>query len=213
MQEQGTLFSSLATERTSEVPGLFLRNDFISMAEEQELLACVEDGPWQSDWRRRIQQYGLGYSSSGGKPAWVRDFPPWLLPLACRVAQDANFERFPENCVVNEYIPPLGIAPHRDYPAFGATIACVSLGSDIILDFIKSDRSARVPIFVPARSLWVISGPARSEWLHGIAPRFNDIVAGERRPRQRRISITFRTARNAALVPGHHGKLDFQSFV
>jgi alkylated DNA repair dioxygenase AlkB len=118
--------------------------------------------------------------------------------------QDATFKSFPGNCVINEYIPPLGIAPHRDYPAFGERIACVSLGSDIILDFVAADRSQRVPVHVPARSLWVITGPARNKWLHAIAPRLNDVIAGERRKRTRRVSITFRTAKDPSIIPASH---------
>jgi hypothetical protein len=185
----------------AEPPGFNLRPDYITPAEEQALLAQVENGPWENDWRRRIQQYGLGYGSSGGPPKWIRDFPTWLIELARRVAADANFPRFPEKSVINEYIPPLGIAPHKDYPAFGSPIACVSLGSDVILDLISQDRSRRVPIHVPARSLWTLSGEARSKWLHGIAPRLNDTIAGLRRPRQRRVSITFRVARDPRTLP------------
>jgi alkylated DNA repair dioxygenase AlkB len=183
------------------VPGFSLRNDYITPEEEQALLAQVDGEPWQSDWRRRIQQYGLRYRESGGPPSWVRDFPDWLIPLAHRVAVDAPFDRFPENCVVNEYIPPLGIAAHKDYPAFGSCIACVSLGSDVILDLMSANRKIRVPVLVPARSLWVAAGEARSKWMHGIAPRLNDTISGEKRKRGRRISITFRTANDPATVP------------
>jgi alkylated DNA repair dioxygenase AlkB len=179
------------------VRGLSLRPDYINADEESALLAHVEAGPWETDWRRRIQQYGLGYAENGGKPTWLRDFPEWLSALAERVARDAQFECLPENCVINEYIPPLGIGPHKDYPAFGPTIACVSLGSDIVLDFISSDRTVRAPLHVPARSLWIITGEARSRWLHGISPRLHDVIAGERRKRTRRVSITFRTAKSS----------------
>ena len=115
-----------------------------------------------------------------------------MIPLAKRVEVDASFERFPENCVINEYVPPLGIGPHKDYPAFGPAIACVSLGSDIVIDF-THPNGRKVPIDVPARSLWVITGEARSVWRHGIATRLADVIHGERRLRERRVSITFRT--------------------
>src|SRR4051812_16574237 len=101
---QGQLFATAAVNEIG-VPGFSIQPDYITPAEESDLLARVENGPWQTDWRRRIQQYGLGYSDSGGKPTWIRDFPDWLATLAARVARDADFERFPENCVINEYIP------------------------------------------------------------------------------------------------------------
>jgi alkylated DNA repair dioxygenase AlkB len=179
-----------------DVPGFSLRKDYIDVHEEATLLAHIDAQLWETDWRRRIQQYGLGYSGEHGRtPGWLRDFPDWLVPLAQRVSHDAPLERFAENCVINEYIPPLGIGPHRDYGAFGPTVACVSLGSDIILDLTHPERGLRVPVHVPARSLWVLTGEARSEWLHGIAGRLSDVIDGERRKRERRVSITFRTGK------------------
>jgi len=196
--EQAELFSTTPYSAPQPlVPGFSIRWEYITAEEERALLDHVESGPWQNDYRRRIQQYGLGYAADrGGSPAWVRDFPNWLVPLAEKVARDANFARFPENCVINEYIPPLGIAPHKDYPAFGPIVACVSLGSDIVLDLSYPAREQEVSVHVPARSLWVLGGEARSNWRHGIAPRLTDIIHGERRKRARRVSITFRTARD-----------------
>src|SRR5687767_13964687 len=104
---QAELFETKQGEMDQGVPGFWMRRDYISAAEEHELLAQVETGSWETDWRRRIQQYGLGYSGDNGKSSWVRDLPERLLPLAGQVARDAGFERFPENCVINEYIPPL----------------------------------------------------------------------------------------------------------
>ena len=195
--EQGELFAlervGLATA-PPEIPGFRLTEDYIDVQEERFLLEHVDAARWQNDFRRRIQQYGLGYAADReGKPSWVRDFPEWLLTLAGKAAQDSGFDRFPENCVINEYIPPQGIGPHRDYSDFGPTVACLSLGSDIVMEFANLERSLKYPILVRARSFWVISGPARFEWTHGIAPRLHDLIAGERRRRARRVSITFRT--------------------
>jgi alkylated DNA repair dioxygenase AlkB len=194
MQQQ-ELFE-IGTPQIRGIPGFLLKENYITPAEEFELLLHIDTGPWQNDYRRRIQQYGLGYGAErGGTPVWVRDFPDWLARLGERVACDAGFDRSPENCVINEYIPPQGIAPHKDYPAFGPTIACVSLGSDVLLDLIHSERSERVSIHVPARSFWVMTDEARSDWQHGIAPRLTDLIRGERRKRAGRVSITFRTAK------------------
>ncbi len=117
-----------------------------------------------------------------------------LKHAATGVAEDAPMERFPENCVINEYIPPLGIGPHRDYPEFGPTIACVSLGSDVVMNFANRELNRRVSVYVPRRSFWAISGEARWKWTYAIAPRLSDTIHGEHRLRGRRISLTFRTA-------------------
>jgi alkylated DNA repair dioxygenase AlkB len=196
MRQEG-LFSLdlIIAQQKPGIPGFELELDYLTPGEEQELLAHIDTQSWQTDYRRRIQQYGLGYASESLKsPTWLRDFPPWLLPLAERVSKDA-FDRPAENCVINEYLPSQGIGAHRDYPAFGDVVACVSLGSDIVIDFTEPEQKLRVPLHIPARSFWKISGEARWKWLHGIAPRLSDTIAGERQPRARRISITFRTAK------------------
>ena len=198
---QEELFAAADVVRAAErprIPGFRLECNYLTPDEERDLVACVDAGGWQTDWRRRIQLYGLGYGSGG--PRWVQDFPPWLLPLARRVTLDGVFERFPENCVINEYVPPIGIGPHLDYPVFGPVVACVSLCSDIVVDFREPDGMVRVPVHVPSRSLWVITGEARWKWTHGIAHRFADNIDGERHPRTRRISITFRTAKDPRIV-------------
>lgn len=184
------------------IPGFLLERDYVDEHEEQALLDALAAGPWETDWQRRIQQYGLGYGEAG-PPKWVRDFSSWLTPLAQRVYEDGHLERFPENCVINEYLPGKGIGPHSDYSAFGNRVACVSLGSDVVMDFTERATSRRVSLHVPARSLWVISGPSRWEWTHAIAHRKSDVIGGVRTPRGRRVSITFRTAsdKNRVRVP------------
>jgi alkylated DNA repair dioxygenase AlkB len=194
--------SSIASPQSS-VPGLVVRHEYIQQAQEEMLLAQIEPGPWEADFRRRNQQYGLGYGGTeerSGELSWVRDFPPWLAELAQRITSDGFLPRFPENCVINDYAPGVGIGPHRDYPPFGSVIAAVSLLSDVIIDFERPDKSVRIPVLVPARSLWVASGEARWKWTHGIAPRLSDVVDGEKRKRGRRISLTFRIAKDPSLV-------------
>jgi alkylated DNA repair dioxygenase AlkB len=192
---QQELFPSIKAgpEVPTAVDGFRLQLDYLTQEEEAHLIAQIDAQTWQTDYRRRIQQYGFGYTSGSGEaPVWLRDFPAWLQPLAERVSRDA-FTGPAENCVINEYIPPQGIGSHRDYETFGPVVACVSLGSDIVMDFTQPEDKLRIPVLVPARSFWVISGEARSNWLHGIARRFRDEIAGEKRFRARRISITFRT--------------------
>ena len=212
MRQQPLFPSPLVEPPPPAVPGLVVRPSYVGAAEEAALLAHVEGGPWQADFRRRVQIYGLGYggpdsgsgSGSGSEPedrsgalVWVRDFPPWLAALAQRVTADGFLPRPAENCVINDYAPGVGIGPHRDYPPFGGVIAAVSLISDVVVDFARLDGSARAAVVVPARSLWVASGEARWAWTHGIAARRSDVIEGERRKRGRRVSLTFRIARDA----------------
>ena len=174
-----------------DVPGFFLQLNYITPAEERDLLQKVDTGTWDTEWRRRVQRYGTSYGTAKGRVISA-GFPNWLVPIASKVAEDAKFDRFPDNCVINEYQAGQGIAPHKDYFTFGPRVACVSLGSDVLLDFHSEDRKTKRSVLVPARSFWIISNDARTKWLHGIAPRLFDVVGGERRKRERRVSVTFR---------------------
>jgi alkylated DNA repair dioxygenase AlkB len=204
---------STAAVDVQAVPGFTLLEDWIDEGEERRLLEAVDAGSWSSDWRRRVQIYGLGYGGDDelasdlrtrarARPRWVGDLPAWVRPLAARVLAEGHLPRFAENVVVNEYLPGVGIGAHRDDPAFGPRVACVSLAADVILDLSHAGDGRRVSIDVPARSLWVMTGEARTSWKHAIAARKSDVVGGLRRARRRRISITFRTARGERPPPG-----------
>jgi alkylated DNA repair dioxygenase AlkB len=189
--KQEELFHGISELQSPNVPGFLLQPGYITLEEETELLDKVDAHEWDTDWKRRVQRYGALYGTAK-EPEVAAPLPEWLDALAMKVAKDADFDRYPENCVINEYQPGQGIAPHKDYPSFGRTVACVSLGSGVVLDFHTEDRETKRSIFIPARSLWIISGDARTNWLHGIAPRLFDTVHGEKRKRERRVSITFR---------------------
>lgn len=139
---QAALFPLGEPVSRPRIPGLVVQPDYIQEAEEKRLIERVEEGPWETDFKRRVQQYGLGYGGDeGGEVSWVRDFPPWLEELAQRLTNEGWLPRFPENCVVNDYAPGVGIGPHRDYPPFGSVIAAVSLLYDVVIDFARRDGS------------------------------------------------------------------------
>src|SRR5688572_17749018 len=73
------------------VPGFTLHEDYLSPQEEAELLTHIDVASWETDWRRRIQQYGLGYAEGHGTRAtWLRPLPGWLETLAHRVQHTAH---------------------------------------------------------------------------------------------------------------------------
>ncbi|BGO95223.1 hypothetical protein NBRC10512_002987 [Rhodotorula toruloides] len=100
-------------------------------------------------------------------------------------------ERGANHCLVNEYLPSQGILPHTDGPAYHPLTATLSLSSHTILSLRSppswlsspspSTTSAsqkasdakeveKVDVFLPARSLVLLSGKLYEEWLHGIQP-------------------------------------------
>jgi alkylated DNA repair dioxygenase AlkB len=228
---QGDFFSP---KPAPQVPGLVVVPDYISADEERGLLAHVDAGEWSNDFKRRVQVYGLGYGSNddegedGDEPPpklkgaelarqrrklkpeaaqWIRDLPAWVAPLARRLVDDGHLPRYPENVVVNDYAPGVGIAPHCDYAPFGAPIVAVSLGSDVVLDFVPMRGGEKAVVHAPARSMWAVHGAARWQWKHGIAPRLSDVIDGVRVKRARRVSITFRVARAGPVADVVEGAL------
>lgn len=96
---------------------------------------------------------------------------------------------------------PLHLIATDTEACFGPALLIVSLGSDIVMaltKFAKKEEGeepaieSRKYIHVPRRSLLILSGAARYEYTHGIAPRKWDKVAGDLQPRGTRLSLTFR---------------------
>jgi len=177
--------------------GLVYHRHFVSPDEADALLGHVDASPWREDLRRRVQHYGFRYDyrARAVDPAdRIGPLPPWLADLAERLAADGIFDRPPDQAIVNEYLPGQGIAPHVDrQPCFGPTVATLSLGGAISMQFDQGSATPRTDIRLAAGSLLVLTGEAWAAWRHGIAARKADVVDGRRIPRIRRLSITFRT--------------------
>ena len=137
-------------------------------------------------------------------------FPPPSTPSRARQA------------ILNLYYPGEGISPHVDLlTRFGDGIVGISLGSGCVMSFRKelgqkehqgapSVHAGDVHgmldeehLYLPERSIVVLSEEARYKWTHGIRGRTKDFVRrdddgeGEWIPRGVRLSITFRW-----LLPG-----------
>ncbi|KAJ7147352.1 hypothetical protein C8R46DRAFT_1180236 [Mycena filopes] len=103
--------------------------------------------------------------------------------------------------ILNLYHAGEGITPHVDLLGrFGDGIVGISLGSSCAMDFARVDEAGGdvrpTKLFLPERTMIVLSGDARYAWTHGIEKRVNDLVAdadGFRIvERGVRLSITFR---------------------
>jgi alkylated DNA repair dioxygenase AlkB len=178
------------------IPGLTLHPNFITPAEEGDLLSMIDTQPWRADLQRRVQHYGYRYDYKARQVTsdlYLGPLPVWLQVLAESLVQRGLFPHLPDQVIVNEYLPGQGIAPHIDcVPCFGSVIASLSLGSDVVMDFGRSDGSEKISHRLPARSLLIMTGAARYHWQHSIAKRKTDVVDGQKIIRQRRVSLTFR---------------------
>jgi alkylated DNA repair dioxygenase AlkB len=156
-------------------------------AEEAELTAWIDAQPWDEELSRRRQFYGGSY----GADDEFREVPAILHALAERLCDAGLLSEMPDRVLINEYFPGQGIAAHVDYhPRFGDEVAMVSLLDSYPMRFARGEEVYEK--WLERRSACVISGPSRYEWTHEIARRLSDPVAGGRRMRGRRVSITFR---------------------
>jgi alkylated DNA repair dioxygenase AlkB len=172
------------------IAGLEYRPDFIGDDVERELighLSVAELLPFKfQGWtgKRLTCTFGWRYDFDDRSFAPAEPIPDWLLPLRAKAAAFAGVS--PEDFVhalLVRYDPGAGIGWHRDRSVF-ETVVGVSLGAPAVLRFRRRREVGfeRASIDLEPRSAYRLSGPARHEWEHSIAP-------GE----TLRFSITFRT--------------------
>ncbi|MCL4879242.1 MAG: alpha-ketoglutarate-dependent dioxygenase AlkB [Anaerolineae bacterium] len=180
----------------TSISGLHIIPEYLTEMHEKRLLSLVDAQPWMHDLRRRVQHYGYCYDyrrRTIKKSMHLGDLPDWLLELAYRVQDDGFIREVPDQVIVNEYLPGMGIAAHVDCaPCFGGTILSFSLGSRCVMDFTHVHTGAEKSFLLEPRSLLILKDDARYDWKHGIAPRQTDFYNGEAIYRGRRISLTFR---------------------
>ena len=180
------------------VPGLKVFEDFLTPDEQAECVKRVEAAvnQWRDDLSRRVQHYGWRYDYKARAitpDMHIGTLPDWLERLAQKLYDAELFETKPEQVIVNEYEPGQGIATHIDHRGFGPTVCTISLLDDWEMDFSENWRDKQ-PALLKRGSCVLLTGPSRSEWQHGIAPRKTD--DNRQKHRKRRISLTFRTVLN-----------------
>ena len=174
------------------IPGLGYWPDFISEAEEGELLDMIDAQPWNTDIKRRTQYYGGRYRDENGQPGQAGILPDWLKPYAERLREAGHFSRTPDRAGINDYAPGTGIGAHRDLGGEAIEIiAILSLNAAIMFEMTRIGFETQ-PHYLQPRSLFIMQGEARHKWYHGIPGRRSDRVGGVIVPRRRRLSITFR---------------------
>lgn len=95
-------------------------------------------------------------------------------------ASAANTRSMSRQAILNHYFPGEGITPHVDLlRRFADGIIGVSLGSGTVMTFQKvhpTGESDRWDLYLPGRSIIVLTKDARYNWTHGIDGRSGDYV-------------------------------------
>lgn len=162
---------------TPILPSLQYGDDFVSEAEERELIALVdrvELSPFRfQQWtgKRLTHSFGWSYDFEAGRFEPVQPIPDWLLPLRDRAAAFARLK--PGDLVqalLIRYDPGAGIGWHKDRPVFEHVIG-ISLGSPATMRFRRraGPRFERTSALLQPRSVYHLSGQVRHEWEHSIA--------------------------------------------
>ena len=114
-----------------------------------------------------------------------------------KTTENGNNLDFPHlnQLTINQYKPGEGIGSHVDTPsAFGDGLISISLNGGIVMEFRNVASHEKKLVYLPPRSLVLMSGPARFDWEHMIVTRRTDTVQGQVMPRTLRVSLTLRTA-------------------
>lgn len=164
------------------IPGLLFIKETLQEDQRAELLRNIDQQPWSTSLRRRVQQYGYMYDYTHKviQPQYLGPLPAWLDPLLQALPQ-ARWNQ----CIINEYCVGQGIGQHTDNRRFGPIVASYTVEGQcnmILRPYWSSDWLPKNVHPFQENETYIFSGSARSEWTHEIIP-----VA------HRRVSITLRT--------------------
>jgi len=187
LSEQFSLFA----EKSSAPEGLRYAAGFISPDLEKDLIARIVALPLQPfqfgqyEGKRRVVSFGHRYDYTLRGLQQAEPIPSWLEPVIAKVERFGGSLTKIAQVLCTEYDTGVGIGWHRDKPHFDRIFG-LSLASSCKFRFRRplGSKWERFTLDAEPRSIYMMTGPSRSEWEHSIpaveAPRY---------------SITFRTMR------------------
>lgn len=196
MTQQSSLFAEPADKELRRdflgIQGLIYMPRFLQCERQVRILEDIDNEPWQDDLKRRVQHYGYKYdykTRAINHSMYVGPLPPFAVEVASQLLFLGMITEYPDQLIVNEYMPGQGISAHVDCePCFKNTIATVSLGSTCEMDFISLESREVRSTLLEMGSALILSGAGRYKWMHRIKARQSDHGV----PRGRRVSLTYR---------------------
>ncbi|WP_380787146.1 alpha-ketoglutarate-dependent dioxygenase AlkB [Sphingomonas sp. R86521] len=159
-------------------PHVATRADIIDVAEEAALIAAIdatEPTPFRfQGWlgKRLTTSFGWSYDFERGTMARGAPVPEVLLPVRARAAAFAGLDPDAlEQALLIRYDPGAGIGWHRDRPQFEHVVG-ISLGSPATLRLRRRRETGfdRATLPLVPRSAYHLTGEARHDWEHSVAP-------------------------------------------
>jgi len=159
-------------------PSVATRADIVDATEEAALIAAIDatdPTPFRfQGWlgKRLTTSFGWSYDFDRGTMAAAEPIPAFLLPVRERAAAFAGLAPDAlEQALLIRYDPGAGIGWHRDRPQFEHVLG-ISLGAPATLRLRRrrADGFDRATIPLAPRSAYLLSGEARHDWEHSIAP-------------------------------------------
>jgi alkylated DNA repair dioxygenase AlkB len=198
MKTQKPFRSDLFEDQAAYPEGFRYFSDTLSRADEIGLVrqfATLPFKPFEFHGylgNRRIVSYGFRYDYSGQALRKTSPIPEFLYPLRETASAASGIAALSfEQALITEYAPGAGIGWHRDKPMFDTVLALSFLEPCVLRFRRKAERGwLRSRALIAPRSCYVLSGEARQDWEHSIAPMG-----------ALRYSVTFRTFRKDYKLP------------
>ena len=191
-----------------EINGLYIFMNVYTNEEEQKYCEYLEkecENPNIVKQIHKCTQYGYAFDIKN--PDLITEFPVWINDIwqtfMKHFDETYNTDTYndpimqaiqkctPKNVLINTYPVGDGCNDHiDDYHFWTSWIVGVSFGSGCTMEF-KYDQNV-VKYYIPARSVYILSGDARYKWTHGIPFTTTDTYYGLVIPRTTRYSLTFR---------------------
>ena len=179
MSSQRALFTELEKKPSQVVPtGFRYQEEAISEQEQTELVTAIQSldlKPFEFHGyigNRRVINFGFKYDFTRRFVEKADGIPQFLHELLGRAVGFAgnNQDAF-QQVGINEYQVGAGIGWHKDKPEFGIIVG-VSLLAPATMRFRKkeNDNWARISHTLKPRSIYLLSGEARTEWEHSVPP-------------------------------------------
>jgi alkylated DNA repair dioxygenase AlkB len=169
--------------------GFRYQTEFLSPEEENSLLQHIKSQPFREfefhgfTGKRRIVSFGWRYDFNGGGLTKIEDMPEFLLGVRARAERFADIAPGTlQQVLITEYFAGAAIGWHKDRSVFGDVVGISLLSACTFRLRLKAGRGwERRNLIAEPRSIYLLRGPARSEWEHSI-PAVESL----------RYSITFR---------------------